>query len=54
MLDAARRLRSGGGSIKEIAEACRAGDVYQFSRQFRAVLGQPPATYRDQSRLQGS
>jgi AraC-like DNA-binding protein len=54
MQDAARRLRMGDEPIKTIAEACGAGDVYQFSRQFRAVLGQPPATYRNQSRLRGA
>ena len=47
-IDAAcRMLLDGRRSISEIAQACGYSDQSAFTRQFKAVVGAPPARYRD-------
>ena len=47
---ACRMLAQGALSISEIAQACGYCDQSAFTRQFRAVVGLPPARYRDHRR----
>jgi PAS domain S-box-containing protein len=44
---ACRMLVEGECSISEIAQACGYCDQSAFTRQFKAVVGLPPARYRD-------
>jgi PAS domain S-box-containing protein len=44
---ACRMLVEGSRSISEIAQACGYCDQSAFTRQFKAVVGLPPARYRD-------
>ncbi len=54
MEQAARWLRTGTEPVKDIAARSGVPDIYQFSRQFRRVMGTPPATYRREARLSSS
>ena len=47
---ASRRLLLSDASVKEIAEQCGFANPYHFSREFKAVKGQPPLHYRRQHR----
>lgn len=50
-IDAAcQMLLEGRHSISEIAQACGYNDQSAFTRQFKAVVGLPPARYRDHGR----
>lgn len=50
-IDAAcRMLAEGSASIAEIAQACGYCDQSAFTRQFKAVVGLPPARYRQHRR----
>ncbi len=43
---AARRLRDDPAPVHVIADALGYGNVAQFCRQFRAIMGSPPGTWR--------
>lgn len=43
---AAERLRTGSGSVLEIALDAGFGDLSEFTRRFRAKYGSPPGAYR--------
>ncbi|RYD21907.1 MAG: AraC family transcriptional regulator [Verrucomicrobiaceae bacterium] len=47
---AAHLLANTGIPIAELSLACGYGDQTALTRQFRATVGMPPATYRDHMR----
>lgn len=47
---AAELLTTTSTPVAEIALACGYGDQTAFTRQFRATVGMPPATYREHAR----
>lgn len=54
-IDAAcRMLVEGSASIAEVAQACGYSDQSAFTRQFKAVVGMPPARYRQHHREGGA
>jgi AraC-like DNA-binding protein len=44
---AAEALRSGNPLVKEVAAACGFADQYQFSRQFKRVMGVSPERFKE-------
>lgn len=49
---ACRMLQEENESIAEVAQACGYCDQSAFTRQFKAVVGMPPARYREHHRRQ--
>lgn len=48
---AAEHLRSGDGTVLDVALACGFTDLSEFTRRFGATFGRPPAAFRNEARV---